>query len=279
MKKLEGAARALFFVSACASVFLAALICFFIFFNGVPALISIGPLEFLGGKKWQPLQGVFGILPMITGSLCVTAIALGIGVPAGIFTAVYLARFCPKPLYRLFKPAVDLLAGIPSVVFGFFALQVFVPVVREISGGSGTSMIAAALVLSMMILPTIISVSEAAIRTVPESYFEGSLALGASVERSVFFAVLPAARSGIAAAVILGAGRAFGETMAVLMVAGNQAVMPRGLFKGLRTLTTNIALEMGYAANLHRDALIATAVVLFVFILVINIAFAFTNRK
>jgi phosphate transport system permease protein len=188
-------------------------------------------------------------------------------------------HFCPRKLYPFAKPALDLLAGIPSVVYGFFGLMVIVPVIREISGGSGTSMLAAAIVLGVMILPTIIGVSEASIRAVNEAYYEGSLALGASHERSVFCVVLPAARSGISAAVILGVGRAVGETMAVIMVAGNQALLPRGIFKGLRTLTANIALEMGYAADLHRSALIATAVTLFVLILLINLLFSVISRK
>ena len=277
--RYEAAARAVFFISASSSLFLVALICVFIFSGGIPALRTIGVAAFLGGTVWKPLNGLFGILPMIAGSLCVTGLALVIGVPAGVLTAVYLARFCPAGLYRFFKPAVELLAGIPSVVFGFFALQTFVPLLRLFAGGSGSSMLAAALVLGIMILPTVIAVSEAALRAVPETYYEGSLALGATPERSIFFAVLPAAKSGVSAAVVLGAGRAIGETMAVIMVAGNQAIMPRGLFKGLRTLTANIALEMGYAADLHRDALIATAAVLFVFILIINALFALFKRS
>ena len=212
----ERGAQAVFFLSASATILITALICFFIFINGVPAIIKIGPGEFLGGIQWQPFNDVFGILPMIAGSVCVTVFALFIGVPAGLFTAVYLARFCPKHIYRFLKPAFDLLAGIPSVVFGFFALQVFVPLIRTISGGSGTSLLAAGLVLGIMILPTVTAVSETAIRAVPESYYEGSLALGASAERSVFWAVLPAAKPGITAAIILGAGRAIGETMAVI---------------------------------------------------------------
>jgi phosphate transport system permease protein len=216
---------------------------------------------------------------MILGSVCVTAGALVIGVPIGILTAVFLARFCPGSLYRFLKPAVDLLAGIPSVVYGFFGLMVIVPTIRALWGGSGTSMLASSIVLGIMILPTIIGVSESAIRAVPESYYEGSLALGASHERSVFRTMLPAAKSGILAGVILGVGRAIGETMAVIMVAGNQAMIPSGLLKGLRTLTANIVLEMGYATDLHREALIATAVVLFVFILIINLTFSTLKRR
>lgn len=195
-----------------------------------------------------------------------------------------MAKFCPQSLYRFMKPAVELLAGIPSVVYGFFGLVVLVPFVREFFGrtlgfgGNGASMFTASLILGIMILPTIIGVAESSIRAVPESYYEGSLALGATHERSVFFATLPAAKSGIMAGVILGVGRAIGETMAVIMIAGNQARMPKGLFQGVRTLTSNIVLEMGYATDLHREALIATAVVLFVFILLINLSFSLLKR-
>ncbi len=268
-----------FLICACMSILAVALICVFLFGNGLPALVKIGPLNFLGGMQWHPLNGVFGILPMILGSLCVTGLALLIGAPAGLLTAVFFARFCPPRPAHLLKPAVDLLAGIPSVVFGFFALQLLVPIIRELVGGSGTSLFAAGVVLGVMILPTIIGVSEAALRAVPESYYEGSLALGASHTHSVFFVVVPAAKSGLLAAVILGVGRAIGETMAVIMVAGNQAIIPRGLFRGARTLTANIALEMGYAADLHREALIATAVVLFVFILIINLIFSLLTKR
>jgi phosphate transport system permease protein len=216
---------------------------------------------------------------MIVASLYVTAGAIAIGVPVGILTAVFLAKFGDKKLYRFIKPAVELLAGIPSVVYGFFGLMVIVPAVRALFGGGGNSMLSACIILGIMILPTIISVSEASIRAVPESYYEGALALGATHERGVFKAVVPAASSGIAAAVILGSGRAIGETMAVIMVAGNQARMPSSLVKGLRTMTANIVMEMGYATDLHREALIATAVVLFVFILIINLLLNIIKKR
>jgi len=191
-----------------------------------------------------------------------------------------MARFCPPGIYRFLKPAVDLLAGIPSIVYGFFGLVVIVPLVRDsFETGNGMCILTASLLLGIMILPTIIGVSEAAIRAVPQNYYEGSLALGATHERSVFFTVLPAAKSGVMAGVILGIGRAIGETMAVVMIVGNQARMPTNILKGVRTLTTNIVLEMGYATDLHREALIATAVVLFVFILIINISFSLLKRK
>lgn len=271
--------RIVFLLSACISILAVALICFFLFANGIPAMSEIGIFDFITGQKWKPLNDIFGILPMIVGSLYVTAGAILIGVPIGILTAIFMARFCPKKLYRFLKPAIDLLAGIPSVVYGFFGLMVIVPMIRNTFGGSGTSLLAASIVLGIMILPTIIGVSESAIRAIPESYYEGSLALGASHERSVFKAIIPAAKSGIMASVILGVGRAIGETMAIVMVAGNQTTMPSSIFKGLRTLTTNIVMEMGYAQDLHRDALIATAVVLFVFILIINLAFSLVKRR
>lgn len=278
-KYAERLMQVVFLICACVSILAVALICFFLFVNGVPAIFKIGLTNFLAGLRWKPLNNLFGILPMILGSICVTAGAIVLGVPIGILTAAYLARFCPHTLYKVIKPAVDLLAGIPSVVYGFFGLMVIVPAIRILWGGSGKSMLAASLVLGIMILPTIIGVSESALRAVPESYYEGSLALGASHERTVFYVLLPAARSGILAGVILGVGRAVGETMAVIMVAGNQAVVPSGLLKGVRTLTANIVLEMGYAADLHREALIATGVVLFVFILIINLSFSILKRR
>lgn len=272
--------KGIFLLAACASILAVALICLFLFANGLPAIGKIGIFDFLLGKVWKPGNDLYGILPMILGSIYVTAGAIVVGVPIGILTAVFMAKFCPKGLYRFLKPAVELLAGIPSVVYGFFGLVVIVPLIRELFPDSkGTSMLAASLLLGIMILPTIIGVSESAIRAVPESYYEGGLALGASHEPSVFFATLPAAKSGILAGVILGIGRAIGETMAVIMVAGNQPRMPAGLLKGVRTLTSNIVMEMGYAADLHREALIATAVVLFVFILLINLLFSVLKRR
>ncbi len=268
-----------FLLSAVISIAAVILICVFLFSSGVPAIAQIGLKEFLTGTEWRPGNNIFGIFPMIVGSLYVTAGALVIGVPIGILTAIFMARFCPKGLYRIMKPAINLMAGIPSVVYGFFGLVILVPLVRDYIGGRGLSVLTASILLGLMILPTIISMSEAAIRAVPESYYEGALALGASHERSVFSAVVPAARSGIFAGIILGIGRAVGETMAVIMVAGNQTLIPEHLTDGVRTLTTNIVLEMGYATDLHREALIATAVVLFVFILIINLSFSLIKRR
>ena len=280
MKNLkEQLMHAVFLLSACVSILCVAMICVFLFANGIPAIGKIGVLNFLTGEKWKPGNNLFGILPMILGSIYVTAGAVIIGVPIGILTAVFMSKFCPKRVYKIVKPAIDLLAGIPSVVYGFFGMVVIVPIVSQLFGGSGKSMLTASILLGIMILPTIIGVSESAINAVPSSYYEGSLALGASHERSVFFATLPAAKSGILAGVILGVGRAIGETMAVIMVAGNQARMPKGILQGVRTMTANIVLEMGYATDLHREALIATAVVLFVFILIINLSFSIISRK
>lgn len=280
MKNLkEQLMHLVFLLSACVSILCVAMICVFLFANGIPAIGKIGVFQFLAGEKWKPGNDLYGILPMILGSIYVTAGAVIIGVPIGILTAVFMSKFCPRRIYKVVKPAIDLLAGIPSVVYGFFGMVVIVPVVSQLFGGSGKSMLTASILLGIMILPTIIGVSESAINAVPSSYYEGSLALGASHERSVFFATLPAAKSGILAGVILGVGRAIGETMAVIMVAGNQARMPKGILEGVRTMTANIVLEMGYATDLHREALIATAVVIFVFILIINLSFSIISRK
>lgn len=273
--------KAVFFATACISILAVGLICIFLFANGMPGIREIGLFKFLFGTTWRPGNGDYGILPMILGSLYVTAGAIMIGVPVGILTAAFLARFCSARCYPLIKTGVELMAGIPSVVYGFFGLVVLVPFVRNTIGGKGYSILTASILLGIMILPTIVNVSESAIRAVPKSYYEGSLALGATHERSVYRMVLPAAKSGIFAGVILGIGRAIGETMAVIMVAGNQPVMraPNELLKGVCTLTANIVIEMGYAQDLHRKALIATGVVLFVFILIINISFSLVKRK
>jgi len=270
-----------FLIAALSSIVSVLLICIFLFANGFPAMTKIGVFNFLLGKDWSPTDtpASFGIFPMILGSLYVTAGAIIAGVPIGILTAVFMARMCPPWLYKIAKPALNLLAGIPSIVYGFFGLMVLVPFMQDVFGGTGKSILTASILLGIMILPTIIGISESAIRAVPNSYYEGALALGASHNRSVYFALVPAAKSGIFASVVLGIGRAIGETMAVIMVAGNQARMPAGLFKGVRTLTANIVMEMGYAADLHREALIATGVVLFIFILLINLSFSFIKGR
>ena len=281
MKKVqlkEKAMEIVFLLCACVSILSVALICIFLFANGIPAMNKIGLFDFLMGQKWKPGNDIYGIFPMILGSIYVTAGAIIVGVPIGLLTAVFLAKFCPAKLYKIVKPGVELLAGIPSVIYGFFGLVVLVPLAAQIKG-DGNSIFTASLLLGIMILPTIINVSEAAIRAVPDKYYQGALALGATHERSVFLTVVPAAKSGIMAGIVLGIGRAIGETMAVIMVAGNNARMPKGLFKGIRTLTANIVIEMGYATDLHREALIATGVVLFVFILVINLLFSVLKRR
>lgn len=282
--------QGVFFIAACASVLAVALICVFLFANGIPAMKEIGFGKFLTGEIWKPNNDIYGILPMIVGSLYVTAGAIVFGVPIGILTAVFMTFYCPKQIYKPLKTATELLAGIPSVVYGFFGLVVLVPLIRNIgrslkemgilrSAGNGSSILTASLLLGMMILPTIIGLTESSLRAVPSQYYEGAVALGATHERAIFKVVLPAAKSGVVAAIVLGVGRAIGETMAVIMVAGNQARMPAGIFKGVRTLTANIVIEMGYAAGLHREALIATGVVLFVFILIINFCVALLNRR
>ena len=227
---------------------------------------------------------------MIIGSIYVTAGAIIFGVPIGILTSVFMAMYCPKKIYKPLKAATELLAGIPSVVYGFFGLVVIVPMIRDFGkwmkmmglvekSGDGKGVLTTSIILGMMILPTIIGTTESAMRAVPEQYYEGALALGATHERSIFTVIIPAAKSGVIAGIVLGIGRAIGETMAVIMVAGNQPRMPRGIFQGVRTLTANIVIEMGYASGLHREALIATGVVLFVFILIINLSLSLLNRR
>ena len=282
--------QGVFFIAACTSVLAVALICVFLFINGVPAMKEIGFVKFLTGTVWRPNNDIYGIFPMIMGSIYVTAGAILIGVPIGILTSVFMAKYCPKQIYPVLKGATELLAGIPSVIYGFFGLVVMVPAIREFGktlrqagilhkGGDGNSILTASLLLGMMILPTIIGVTESNIRAVPSQYYEGSLALGATHEQSIFKVVLPAAKSGVIAGVVLGIGRAIGETMAVIMIAGNQARLPESICEGVRTMTANIVLEMGYASGLHREALIATGVVLFVFILIINFSVALLNRR
>ena len=274
-----------FLAAACASIIAVALICIFLFQSGLPAMKEIGLSDFLFGTEWRPGNNLFGIFPMIVGSIYVTAGAIIIGVPIGLFMAVYLAMYCPDKVYKVLKPAVDLLAGIPSIVYGFFGIVVIVPAVRYFFNeiidlnGKGDSILTASIVLGIMILPTIIGAAEPAIRAVPKLYYEGALALGADHERSTFSVVFPAAQSGVLASVILGIGRAIGETMAVVMIAGNQPRIPDSILKGVRTMTANIVMEMGYATDLHREALIATGVVLFVFILLINLSFSALKRK
>lgn len=280
-KSFEKFMEVIFLMSASMSIVAIILICLFIFAGGIPFISEYGLSNFLLGTIWKPSNNPesYGILPMILGSLYVTVGAIILGVPIGIMTATYLAKFCNKKVYKILKPCINLMAGIPSIIYGFFALTVLVPIIRNIFGGTGMNIITASILLGIMILPTIIGMSEASIRAVPESYYEGSMALGASHEKTIVSVMLPAAKSGILSSIILGIGRAIGETMAVILVAGNQARIPAGFTKGVRTLTTNIVIEMAYAADTHREALIATAVVLFVFILIINGLFLIVKRR
>ena len=279
MRRKEKIAEWLFFAGALFSVLAVLLICLFLFINAVPTIAEIGPVKFLLGTKWKPSQDIYGILPMILASIYVTGLSILFGVPLGLLTAVFMAFFCPKRLYKVMKPCVELLAGIPSIVYGFFGLMVIVPFMQKVFGGSGKSMLTASVLLALMILPTIITVSENSLRSVDPALMSGALSLGDTKETAVFRVIIPAASSGILSGVILGIGRSIGETMAVIMIAGNQATMPSSILKGVRTMTANIVLEMGYATDLHREALIATGAVLFVFILIINIAFSTLKRR
>ena len=277
MKK-EGVFKFLFAAAALFSVLAVVVISLFLFASAFPTIKEIGPINFLFGKIWKPSNDIYGIFPMIVGSVYVTGISILIGVPLGLFTALYMTYFAPKKLYRVMKPAVELLAGIPSIVYGFFGLMVLVPLFRSIFG-SGKSILTASVLLSFMILPTIITVSESSLRALDNSLLEGALALGDTKEKAVFRVMVPAASSGILSSVILGVGRSIGETMAVVMVAGNQPRIPGGVLDGVRTMTANIVLEMGYATDLHREALIATGAVLFVFVLILNLSFSIMRRK
>lgn len=277
MKK-EGLFKFLFAAAALFSVLAVVVISLFLFASAFPTIKEIGPINFLFGKIWKPSNDIYGIFSMIVGSVYVTGISILIGVPLGLFTALYMTYFAPKKLYRVMKPAVELLAGIPSIVYGFFGLMVLVPLFRSIFG-SGKSILTASVLLSFMILPTIITVSESSLRALDNSLLEGALALGDTKEKAVFRVMVPAASSGILSSVILGVGRSIGETMAVVMVAGNQPRIPGGVLDGVRTMTANIVLEMGYATDLHREALIATGAVLFVFVLILNLSFSLIRRK
>lgn len=276
-RKKEGAAKGLFLVSAVFSVAAVFAIVFYILLASFPAFREIGVFHFLFGKTWAPLKEYlavsdrFGILPMIVGSLSVTFGAVLLGGTLGIFSAIFLSYFCPKKLKGVFSEIINLLSGIPSIIYGFFGIVVLVPLLIRISpNGNGKGILASSLILGIMILPTVAGIAKNAIEAVPKSYFEGALALGSTKEQAVFKVILPAARSGIVSGLILGVGRAIGETMAVMMVAGNTAAFPHGLFDNLRTLTTNVVMEMAYSEGLHRQALIATAFVLLVFVLILN---------
>lgn len=270
----ENAARAGFFITSLVSLAAVGCICVFIFRGAWPAISQIGLWNFLSGTAWKPNNDPqkFGIFYMIIGSLYVSGGALILGVPAGLGAAIFMAYFCPRRIYGLVNQCVKLLAGIPSIIYGFFGMMIVVPFIANHCPGNGNSVLAASVVLALMILPTIITISENALRALPGSYYEGASALGATKEEAVFRVLVPAARRGIVTSIVLGMGRAIGETIAVGMVAGNSNILPATIFKSVRTLTVNIVSEMGYAEGLHYDALIATGAVLFVFILLLNAA-------
>ena len=262
--------QVVFLLTACMSILAVILICVFMFANGLPAIVEIGPLKFLLGQKWKPNNNIFGILPMIIGSIYVTVGAIVIGVPIGFFAAVYLAKFCSPKVYRFVKPAVELMAGIPSIVYGFFGLVVIVPLMQKTFGGNGKSVLTASILLGIMILPTIINITETTLKAVPNDYREASYGLGATKIQTIFKVVIPAGKSGIASGIVLGVGRAIGEAMAIIMVAGNAVNMPLP-FNSVRFLTTGIVSEFSYSSGLHREALFGIGLVLFVFIMIINI--------
>jgi phosphate transport system permease protein len=268
-----------FFLSAIISIMSLVIIIIFVFAKGIPAIIEIGLMDFIFGKLWRPSSNDFGILPMILGSIYATIGALLIGVPIGILTAIYMSEIASKQIRKMIIPMVELLAGIPSVIYGFFGLIVIVPLIDQIAGNGGNSLLAAMIILGIMILPTIINISDTSLRAVPKEYRENSIALGASKMQTIFGVVLPAAKSGVLTAVVLGIGRAIGETMAVILVAGNSPQIPISIFDRFRSMTANIAIEMGYAFGLHQEALFATGVVLFVFIIILNLGLNLFIRK
>lgn len=276
---LESFMNILFIAATAVSIIAVGLICWFVFSTAIPTIGKIGFNEFVFGSVWRPSKGLYGILPMIVGSLYVTLGAALIGVPIGILTAVYMVYYCPKNIKGVLQSGINLLAGIPSVVYGLWALQEIVPLIRNVFGGYGLSILAAMILLGIMILPTVITLSQSAIESVPQAYYQGAIGLGASKERAIFTVVVPAAGSGILASIIMGIGRAIGETMAVQMVIGNSPIFPSSIFKPARTMTTNITTEMAYASGLHRESLIATGAILFVFILAINIIFNIVKNK
>jgi phosphate transport system permease protein len=280
LERNERLVRLALLAVAFSAVSVLAVITAFIFMEGTPIMFKYGFRSFLAGMDWYPSEKVFGLLPMIAGSLMVTLGALVIGVPLGLACAVFLTEFSSKRMRRLVKPVIELLAGIPSVVYGFMGVVILVPFIRESLGGPGLSVLAASIILGVMILPTIISISIDSLLAVPSTYREGSIALGATRWQTTKMVLFPAARSGIVASIILGMGRAVGETMAVIMVAGNAVKIPGSVLAPVRTLTSNIALEMGYASGEHREALFATGVILFIIIMVLNtIANATSSRR
>lgn len=270
-----------FLLSAVLSVFLILLIIFFIFSEGIKFVNEYGLLKFIIDKVWKPTAGNprFGIRSMIIGSIIVTFLSTLIALPFGLAISVFMAYYAKKS-YGFLKSLINFMVAIPSVVYGFFAMMVLVPLIKDLFDiKSGMNMLTASILLAVMILPTMVNISENSLRQVPKTFMTGSLALGATKEETIYKIMIPYAKSGIFSSIILAIGRAIGETMAVYLVIGNQSIMPSSIFKGVRTLTTNIVLEMGYAAGMHRQALIATGMVLFVFILIINIIFNIIRNK
>jgi phosphate transport system permease protein len=269
----------IFLILALSSISALALITLFIIVRGAPLIAEAGVINFIFGMKWVPGQGQFGIFPMVVGSVYVTLGAAVIGVPIGVCCSIFLTEFAPGTLRNIFRPAIQLLAGIPSVVYGFWGLLFIVPFIRNILGGPGLSILAGSIILGIMILPTIISISEVSLLALPHQYKEGALALGLTHWQAIRYVLLPAAKSGIVAAVILGIGRAIGETMAVIMVLGNAVAVPQSILDPVRTLTTNIGIEMGYASGKHQEALFATGIVLFIIIMLLNSFAQYITRK
>ena len=277
--KSEKLSGYIFLAMALSSISALALITVFIIVKGVPIIAETGVKNFIFGMSWAPSRGEFGIFPMIVGTVTVTLGAAILGVPIGICCSIFLAEFAPAALRNIFRPAIQLLAGIPSVVYGFWGLLFIVPFIRNHFGGPGLSILAGSVILAIMVLPTVISISEVSILALPKQYKEGALALGLTHWQAIRSVILPAAKSGIVAAVILGIGRAIGETMAVIMVLGNAIAVPESILDPVRTLTTNIGIEMGYASGKHQEALFATGIVLFVIIMILNATAQFITRK
>jgi phosphate transport system permease protein len=275
----EKLSERVFLLLALSALSVLALITVFIFIKGLPIIAKVGVLNFVFGMKWAPGQGAYGIFPMIVGSVSVTLGAAILGVPVAICCSIFLAEFAPATLRNIFRPAIQLLAGIPSVVYGFWGVLFIVPMIRTYLGGPGLSILAGSIILAIMILPTIISITEVSLLALPRHYKDGALALGLTHWQTIHSLLLPAAKSGIVAAIILGLGRAIGETMAVIMVLGNAVALPESILDPVRTLTTNIGIEMGYASGEHQQALFATGIVLFIIIMILNATAQYITRK
>lgn len=285
----EKTGQTIFTVAAVVCVIAVAAIFVFMLIKSIPALNKIGLFDFIFGDNWSPdrldkyenatLSGSYGILKMIVGTLAATVGALLIGGTLGYFTAVFIAFYCPKKLKKIFTSMINLLAGIPSVVYGFFGIVFLLPLLANIAPNNGSGLLATSLILGIMIMPTVVSLSKTSLEAVPHSYYEGALALGSTHSQAVFGTVTKAAKSGVTASLVLGIGRALGETMAVVMVAGNSVAYPDSLFNSFRVLTANIVMEMGYAGEVQQGALVATGVILLVFVLIVNLVFGAISKK